>query len=80
VTTAYKPRKASTAGSTRSYDPPTSRAIEHHYGRTVMIVVLTTEVEQVIERGGRDAAPLHARPRVRGDDRFKHVGHRRSHQ
>ena len=64
------------AGSTRSYDPPAGCTIEHQQGRTMMIVVLATEVEQVIECGGRDAALLHARQRVPGDDGFESVGHR----
>jgi hypothetical protein len=54
-----------------SRNAPGRGAIEHHDNRAAMIVVLATELEQAIDGRGRDAALLHSRLRVPGDDRSK---------
>jgi len=58
------------AGRTRSRNTFRRCAIEHHDDRTVVIVMLATELEQVINGRARDAALLHPRLCVSGNVRF----------
>ena len=65
------PQLVELAGSRRakSGSAPGCRAIEHYHDRTVMIVMLATELEQVIDGRSRNASLLHPRLRVTGNDR-----------